>query len=84
MKHALAVGWRKKWLMRITECSCDVVPLLTLSKIIQRSAKVGAQGLVNFITAAAYLFCPSLPAAFMQPGASTIANLCTLEQMATL
>ena len=38
---------------------------------IQRSAKIGAPGLVNFITAVAYHFCPSLPAAFTQPGAST-------------
>ena len=43
---------------------------------VQRSAKVGAPGLVNFITAVAYHFCPSLPAAFTQPGASTLADLC--------
>ena len=30
----------------------------------QRSAKVGAPGLVNFITAVAYRFCLNLPAAF--------------------
>ena len=41
-----------------------------------RSAKVDAPGLVNFITAVPYHFCPSLPAAFMQPGASTLADLC--------
>ena len=40
------------------------------------SAKVGAPGLVNFITAVAFHFCPSLPAALTQPGASTLANLC--------
>ena len=36
---------------------------------LQRSAKVGTPGLVNFITAAAvaYDFCLSLPAAFTQP-----------------
>ena len=33
---------------------------------IQRSAKVGALGLVNCITAVTYHFCPSLPAAFSQ------------------
>ena len=32
----------------------------------------------NFITAVAYHFCPSLPAAFTQPGASTLAELCTI------
>ena len=37
----------------------------------QRSAIVGAPGLVNFTTAVAYHFCPSLLAAFTQPGAST-------------
>ena len=37
---------------------------------VQRSAKVGAPRLVNFITAVAYHFYPSLPAAFTQPGAS--------------
>ena len=43
---------------------------------VQRSAKVGAPGLVNFITAVAYHFCLSLTTAFTQPGASTLANLC--------
>ena len=37
---------------------------------------LGAPGLVNFITAVAYHFCPSLPAAFTQPGALTLADLC--------
>ena len=45
--------------------------------LIQRSAKVGAPGLVNFITAVAYHICPSLPAIFTQPGASTLADLCS-------
>ena len=31
---------------------------------------------MNFISAVEYHFCPSLPAAFTQPGASTLANLC--------
>ena len=35
--------------------------------------------MVNFITAVAYHFCPSLPAAFTQPGASTLAGLCSLQ-----
>ena len=48
---------------------------------VQRSAKVGAPGLVNFITAVAYHFCPSLPAAFTQPGASTLADLCILPSL---
>ena len=33
--------------------------------------------MVNFITAVAYHFCPGLPAAFTQPGVSTLADLCT-------
>ena len=36
-----------------------------------------APGLVNFITAVAYHLCPSLPAAITQPGALTLADLCT-------
>ena len=43
---------------------------------LQRSAKVGAPGLVNFNTAVAYHFCPSLPAVFTHPGAP-IADLRT-------
>ena len=34
-------------------------------------------GLVNFVAAVAHHFCPSLPAAFTQPGASTLADLCS-------
>ena len=44
--------------------------------LIQGAAEVGAPGLVNFIAAVAYHFFPSLPAAFTQPGASTLADLC--------
>ena len=44
--------------------------------VLQRSAKVGASGLVNFTAADAYHLCPSLPAAFTQRGASTLADLC--------
>ena len=47
---------------------------------VQSSAIVGSPGLVNFITAVAYHFCPSLPAAFTQPGASTLADLCTYSE----
>ena len=39
-------------------------------------AKKWSQGLVNFVPAVAYQLCSSLPAAFTQPGASTLANLC--------
>ena len=42
---------------------------------VQRLAIVGAPGLVNFITAVAYHFCPSLPAALAQPGALLLADL---------
>ena len=48
-----------------------------VKEIIQRSAKVGAPGLLNFITVDAYHFCTSLPAAFTQPGAPTLADFCT-------
>ena len=34
-------------------------------------------GLVNFVTAVAYNFCLSLPAAFTQPGCSLLAGPCT-------
>ena len=40
------------------------------------SAKSWTSGLENFIPAVAYHFCPSLPAVFTQPGASTLADLC--------
>ena len=43
---------------------------------VQRSAKVCAPGLVNFIPAVGYHFCLNLTAGFMQPGASTLADLC--------
>ena len=53
---------------------CPRVVNAAWSKI-QRSAEVGAPGLVNFITAVANNFCSILPAAFTQPGASTLADL---------
>ena len=44
--------------------------------------QTSAKGLVNFIPAVAYHFCLSLPAAFMQPGASTSADLRTAYSQA--
>ena len=38
--------------------------------------QLSAPGLVKFITAVAYHFYPSLPAAFTQPGALTLTGLC--------
>ena len=52
--------------------------------IILRSAKFGAPGLVNFVSAVAYHLCPSLAAAFTQPGASTLAYLCTVRNVKEL
>ena len=43
---------------------------------IQRSAIVNAPGFVNCVPAVAYHFCLNLPAAFTQPGASALADLC--------
>ena len=48
-----------------------------LFKLLQGSDKVSAPGLLNFIPAVAYPFCLNLPAGFTQPGASTLANLCS-------
>ena len=38
------------------------------SPILQGSAERRSPGLVTFVTALAYHFCPALPAAFTQPG----------------
>ena len=46
-------------------------------KDLQRSAKVGAPGLVNFIAVVAYHLCPTT-----QPGASTLADLCIEVEVA--
>ena len=54
-----------------------LAPKICGEATVQRSAKVGAPGLVNFITAVAYHFCPTLPAAFTQHGALPLANFCT-------
>ena len=48
--------------------------LLGCLAYVQRLAKVGAPGLVNFTTAVAYHFCPSVPATFTQAGAWTLAD----------
>ena len=65
-KSSEQVGnWQVSWL---------VAGWINLANV-QRSAKVGGPGLVNFITAVAYHICPSLPAAFTQPDESTLADL---------
>ena len=43
---------------------------------VQRSAKRGSSGLVNFIAAVAYHFCLALPTAFTQSGQSLLADPC--------
>ena len=50
---------------------------ISLPLFLQRWAKVDAPVLVNFVPAVAHHFCLNLPAAFSQPGASNLANLCT-------
>ena len=45
-----------------------------------RSAKIDASGLVNFVPAIAYHYCLDLPAAFTQPGTSTLADLCAAQR----
>ena len=44
---------------------------------IQGSAERWCPGLENFVTAVAYHFCQSLPAAFTQPGNYLLAELCS-------
>ena len=44
---------------------------------VQGSARRLSPGLENFVTAVAYHFCLSLPAAFTQPGSRLLADLCT-------
>ena len=43
---------------------------------VQRSAKRGSSGLVNFIAAVAYHFCLALPTEFTQPGDQLLAAPC--------
>ena len=45
-----------------------------MKDIVQRSAKVDAPGLVNFVPTLAYNSCLNMPPAFTQPGASTLAD----------
>ena len=70
---------RRGRLGKTTDISTFLRPESELASSLQRSANVGAPGLVTSITAVAYHFCPSLPAAFTQPGAS-IAVLCTYSE----
>ena len=51
---------------------------------IQGSAKRRAPGLVNFITAVAYHFCLSLPAAFTQPGSHILAEPCSDKSLSRM
>ena len=53
-----------------------LAPKICGEATVQRSAKVGAPGLGNFITSVPYHFCQSLPGVFKQPGVSTLADLC--------
>ena len=45
--------------------------------VVQGSAKRRSPGLVTFVTALAYHFCPALPAAFTQPGKRSLEIPCT-------
>ena len=45
---------------------------------IQRFTKRLVRGLVNFVSAVAYLFCLTLPAAFSQPRTSLLVKLCIM------
>ena len=68
--------------VRLELANCKLkVPKLWSSLLhlmqIQRSDKVCAPCLVNFITAVAYQCCPILPAEFTQPGESTWCGLCS-------
>ena len=48
---------------------------------VQSSAKRWVPGLVNFVHALAYHFCPALVAAFTQPGAHLFAEPCTSKSL---
>ena len=47
---------------------------------VQRSAKVGAPGLVNFIPAVAYSLLPQFACGIRTTGASTLADLCRFQE----
>ena len=49
---------------------------------IQGSTNRRALGLVNFVPALAYHFCLNLPAAFTQPGARLLVELCIISFLA--
>ena len=51
---------------------------------VQGSAKRLRPGLVKFVAAVAYHFCPSLPAAFTQPGQCLLAESCTFAKFEIL
>ena len=72
-------GWAKKMILGCVDPASKLTnnSLKPLISLLQRWAKVCAPGLVNIIPAVAYHFCPTLPAAFTQPIASTLADLCT-------
>ena len=53
----------------------DTWPLHMILDVVQGSANRRTLGLDNFLPAVDYHFCPTLHAAFTQPGASTLANL---------
>ena len=46
---------------------------------VQGSDKRQSPGLVNYVTALAYLFCMALPGAVTQPGDHLVAELCTYD-----
>ena len=48
-----------------------------LSHIYRGPAKLWSPGLMNFVSAVAYLFCLNLPAAFSQPGDQNFAGPCS-------
>ena len=47
-----------------------------MNSIVQGSTNRRSLGLVNFVPAFAYHFCLNLPAAFTQPGARLLVELC--------
>ena len=66
-----------RWLCGRYVCTKGFISSLQWKMDVQRSDKVAAPGLANFVPTFAYHF---LPAAFTQPGASTLADLCYTVQ----
>ena len=60
--------WKRAW---------KASPHLALS--LQRSAKICAPGLVNFVHAFVYYFCLALPAAFTQRGVHLLGEPCRMQ-----